>query len=219
MNPPVEQIDELTGALSREVFEANFSTALTQAAQDKQHLSLVTTDIDSFLHINQNHGRAVGDLVLQRIVRVFQNLTPENTLVFRYGGDEFYLILPDTTREQALLTMEKIRLEIARPYEYGGDELEVHISVGIASYPIDGSEPTELQRQSVQALYRAKKEGRSQVFLAYDEKMIPKTVHFTETQLERLNALAEELSITEAKLMREALDDLISKYTVNKIVN
>lgn len=219
MNPSSPQRDELTNALSREAFEPDFNAALVQAAQDKTPLTLVTSDIDHFLSINDEHGLAVGDLVLQRIAETFRNSTPEGTRVYRYGGDEFYLIFPNTTREQALLTMEKIRLEIARPQKYDGAELAVQISVGIASYPIDGTDLTSLQRQSDQALYRAKKEGRSQIFLAYDEKMVPKTVHFTETQLERLSDLSKELSITEAKLMREALDDLISKYTVNKIGN
>ena len=218
MKMTTQTIDSLTQTRNRDVFETEFTEALESAAKDNAPLSIATTDIDHFLQINQNHGHDVGDLVLKKVAETFKEMIPEDTQIYRIGGDEFCLIFPNTTREQALLTMERIRLEIAKPFKYDDKkEIEVALSVGIAAYPIDGSETTELYRQSDQALYRAKKDGRSQVYLAYDEKMVPKTVHFTETQLERLGKLSDELSVTEAKLLREALDDLISKYTVNKI--
>ncbi|MEJ2758050.1 MAG: diguanylate cyclase [Anaerolineales bacterium] len=214
MNTPLLTMDELTGALSRESFEERFSAALLKAVQNNLALSLAVLDIDQFLLINENYGRQVGDAVLVETYKTLQKLAPENSLIFRYGGDEFYLLLPDTTREQALLLMERIRLVAAEKRSYLDDQFSVSLTVGIASYPIDGTAEDELQRKADQALYRAKKAGRSQVMLAYDEKMVPKTVHFTETQLERLSTLAEELAVTEARLLREALDDLINKYNV-----
>lgn len=217
MNTPIQTHDELTGALSREAFEPRLEAAMLRAAQSQQPLALVWVDIDQFLQINTNHGRQVGDQVLIQIYQRMREGTPEDTLIFRYGGDEFTLILPGMTREQALLTIEQIRLELARPHPYGEQEFDVSISAGISSYPIDSTEMDEIQRKSYQALFRVKKEGKGKILLAHDEKMVPKTVHFTETQLERLSMLATELSITEARLLREALDDLIRKYTVNKI--
>jgi predicted DNA-binding protein len=68
-----------------------------------------------------------------------------------------------------------------------------------------------------QALYRAKSTGRNTIRLAYEEKMAPKTSHFTLTQLERLSNLAKKEGVGEAVLLREALDDLLIKYEVNKI--
>jgi diguanylate cyclase (GGDEF)-like protein len=217
MNKTIQARDELTGALKKETFDLMFDAALKKAAQAQQPLTLASVDIDKFLFINQDYGSPVGDQVL---VNIFQSLradTPENTLIFRYGGDEFYILFPEVTREEALLTLEKIRLDLVKEKSYGEHEFSVYISAGIASYPIDASAMDELQRKADQALYRAKKEGRRKILLAYDEKMVPKTVHFTETQLERLTTLARELSVTEARLLREALDDLINKYTVNKI--
>ena len=217
MKPPTHQIDALTGTFTKDFFEDDFQAALEQAEANKKPLSLVCLDCDHFLNINETYGREAGDQVLRTIGEILLTRTPEGVNVYRYGGDEFYLIFPDTSREEALLMMEKIRIEIAQERSYAGSELEVQISIGISSYPIDGSETGELQRKADQALYRAKKVGRSRIILAYDEKMIPKTVHFTETQLERLTALAEERTQSEAWLLREALDDLILKYTVNKI--
>lgn len=216
MNTPLLTMDELTGALNRDSFEERFSAALLKAVQNNLSLSLAVLDIDQFLLINENYGRQVGDNVLVEIYKALQKLAPDNTLIFRYGGDEFYLLLPEMTREQSLLLMERIRLEIAKERSYQDAKIAVALTVGIASYPIDGTAEDELQRKADQALYRAKKAGRSQVMLAYDEKMVPKTVHFTETQLERLSILAEELSVTEARLLREALDDLLNKYNITK---
>ena len=108
--------------------------------------------------------------------------------------------------------MEKIRSQIEQTNAYGKVQVNVTISTGIASYPIDAAERDELLRKTDQAMYRAKNTGANQILLAYDEKMIPKTNHYTETQLERLSILAKKLEVTEARLLREGLDDLINKY-------
>ena len=217
MNTPIQTQDELTGALSRETFEPRLEAALLNAAQTQHPLTLAWVDIDQFLLINTNYSHQVGDQVLIQICQKLREGTPDDTLIFRYGGDEFTLILPGITREQALLAFEGIRLDLASPQQYGEQVFDVSISAGISSYPIDSTEMDEIQRKAYQALFRAKKEGKGKILLAHDEKMVPKTVHFTETQLERLTMLANELSITEARLLREALDDLIKKYSVNKI--
>jgi len=91
--------------------------------------------------------------------------------------------------------------------------------VGIASCPVDGNAADELLRKADQALYRAKLAGSNQVLLAQDERMVPKTTHYTETQLERLSNLAEEMEVKEARLLREALDDIIKKYKLTGIEN
>jgi len=131
------------------------------------------------------------------------------------------IIFPGIEREQAFLTLEKLRLACEqRKIKAGndGDVIEgISISAGIACYPMDGRLKSELMRKSDQALYRAKLTGRSKVRLAYDERMLPKTSHYTQTQLERLSKLASERQAGEAELLREALDDLLAKYGVNEI--
>jgi hypothetical protein len=72
-------------------------------------------------------------------------------------------------------------------------------------------------RKADQALYRAKASGRNQIRLAYEERMVPKTTHYTQTQLERLSKLAQERGVNEADLLREAMDDFLTKYGVNDI--
>ena len=139
----------------------------------------------------------------------------------RYGGDEFAVIFPGVEREQAFLTLEKLRVVAEQTVFKVGKEgalIEgISISAGIACYPMDGRLKSELMRKSDQALYRAKVTGRSKVRLAYDERMLPKTSHYTQTQLERLSKLAAERQAGEAELLREALDYLLVKYGVNEI--
>ena len=88
---------------------------------------------------------------------------------------------------------------------------------GVAEYPTDGSSDREIFRKVDQALYRAKKTGRNKVCIAQEEKMATRTAHFTVTKLERLSRLAREENLGEAALLREALDDLLTKYRVADI--
>lgn len=96
-------------------------------------------------------------------------------------------------------------------------ELQITLSAGIASYPVDGRSEAELLRKADQAMYRAKEMGGNQVRLAYEERMVPKTSHYTQTQLERLSRLSEKEGVGEAVLLREALDNLLLKYRVTDI--
>ena len=98
-----------------------------------------------------------------------------------------------------------------------GREVVVGVTGGIAAYPIYGNTENEILRKADQALYRAKKAGRNRIRLAYEEKMAPKTSHFSLTQLERLSNLAKEEGVGEAVQLREALDDLLFKYGTNDI--
>jgi diguanylate cyclase (GGDEF)-like protein len=211
------QTDPLTGLLTRAAFEAEFKALMGSCAEAGQSLSLAFLDIDHFLEINETHGHAGGDQVLKTIAAVLSEMAGEDTLVARYGGDEFVLLFPNTEREQAFLMMESIRAEIESCKTFGNVEAQITIGAGIASYPIDASQESEILRKADQALYRAKMAGRNTVRLAYEEKMAPKTSHYTLTQLERLSNLAKKEGVGEAVLLREALDDLLIKYEVNKI--
>jgi predicted signal transduction protein with EAL and GGDEF domain len=152
--------------------------------------------------------KAVGDIV--------SRMTGEKAIVCRYGGEEYTLIFPDTEREQAFLVIESIRAEIERQASFSDGKKEVNsqltISGGIAAFPIDAQDENELLRKVDQALYRAKVSGRNKIVLSYEEKMAPKTSHYTLTQLERLSELAKEQGVGEAVLLREALDNLLIKY-------
>jgi diguanylate cyclase (GGDEF)-like protein len=187
------------------------------ATENGQPVSLAFLDIDNFLFINNTFGHAGGDQVLKSISGILQEQVGKHATAARYGGDEFALIFSNTEREQTFLTMERIRSAIESQERFGEVATQVTITGGIAAYPIDGSSESEILRKADQAMYRAKKTGRNSIRLAYEEKMAPKTSHFTLTQLERLSNLSMEEGVGEAVLLREALDDLLFKYGTNDI--
>ena len=207
--------DPLTGLLTRKVFEDGFAAALEQAQANQNPLSLAMLDIDNFLQINNQLGHAGGDVVLKAVAEMLRQ-AGNGVLLARYGGDEFAIIFPNTEREQAFLKLERVRAEVEGRSSFSDGEATVNIhltiSAGVAAFPIDGNDMNELMRKADGALFRAKVGGRNKIVLSYEERMAPKTSHFTLTQLERLSALAKEQDVGEAVLLREALDDLLVKY-------
>lgn len=204
--------DKLTGLPGRQDFGKIFESAV--AGANGLPVSLAFVDIDFFARLNEELGQAGGDAVLVAVAGRLASM--EGARALRYGGDEFAVLFEGIEREQAFLRLEKAREAIASisSLEVGGKPvtLSLSISVGIAAFPIDGSNEAELMRKADGALYRAKLGGRNKVSLAYEEKMAPKTSHFTLTQLERLALLAKDQGVGEAVLLREALDDLLVKY-------
>jgi diguanylate cyclase (GGDEF)-like protein len=207
--------DPLTGLLTRKAFEDSFAASLDQARETQNSLSLALLDIDNFLQINNQLGHTGGDVVLKAVAEILKQIG-KDALIARYGGDEFAILFPNTEREQAFLKLERVRAEVEGRTSFSdGDstvEIRMTLSAGIAAFPIDGNDANELMRKADGADYRAKVSGRNKIVLSYEERMSPKTSHYTLTQLERLAALAKEQDVGEAVLLREGLDDLLVKY-------
>jgi len=186
--------------------------------------SFIAFDIDNFLSVNRDYGHKVGDEVLKmiaaKIKEVFQNPTIgyRASVGFRVGGDEMAVLLPGINRETAFLKAEEMRMRVQdEKLDYttaDGTVLKQTISMGVSSFPEDGSRPADICRRADSAMVRAKKNGRNQVCLAREEKLLPKTSHYTQAQLEKLSLTAEKLNAGESALLREALDDLIKKYDI-----
>jgi diguanylate cyclase (GGDEF)-like protein len=213
--------DELTSLHTRKTFIEEFSSQIHHAQNHESPLSLAFLDVDNFLHANSLFGRIGGDHILQTAAKIILEMVGEEAVVSRYGGDEFAILFPGTERERAFLILERIRAAVEAIVIHGGSGQEdikgITITGGLASFPIDGRTQTELVRKADQALYKAKGAGRNAVRLAYEERMVTKTTHFTMTQLERLAKLASERGVGEAEMLREALDDLLAKYGITDI--
>ncbi len=221
MTPSNLQEDSLTGLLTRKAFLEEFSNLIQAAALNQQTFSLAMVDIDEFLHVNERFGHEIGDDVIIAVANVLKQAVDAGAILGRYGGDEYVILFPKMEREQAFLCLERAREQVEKLHisvEQSDTQVEgLTISGGVSSYPIDGRLEAELLRKADHALYRAKDGGRNKIRLAYEERMVPKTTHFTITQLERLSKLASERGLGEAELLREALDDLLVKYGVNEI--
>ncbi len=220
MTSPKLQTDDLTGMLTRKAFLDEFEQRLAEARSENTSFSLALVDIDGFKRVNDEFGHVSGDNTIKAIGETLQAALGDGVIYSRYGGDETALLMLTMEREQAFLALERARADVEHLQIAGkGPQatITITISAGVASYPVDGRTQSELMRKADQALYRAKLNGRNQVRLAYEERMVPKTAHFTQTQLERLSSLASEQKTGEAELLREALDDLLAKYGINDI--
>jgi diguanylate cyclase len=208
--------DALTGLINRKGFEEKLKAAVLHAQQNDRPLSLAFLDIDHFKRLNDGMGHDAGDVIIKVVGDAVQRVAGEQAITCRYGGEEYIVIFPDTEREQAFLIIERARAGIAQMKSMSDGKKKVNaqltISGGIAAFPIDAQDENELLRKADQALYKAKGTGRNKIVLSYEEKMSPKTSHYTLTQLERLSKLAKEQGVGEAVLLREALDNLLIKY-------
>jgi diguanylate cyclase (GGDEF)-like protein len=211
--------DPLTGLMNRDSFDEALHIAFRGAKQKEVPLALVLFDVDHFLQANETHGHQGGDAILKTIAEVTDQIIGSRGQLSRYGGDEFAGLFENTEREQAFLVMEQVRaaVEVLDQFANEGTTIEAKVTItgGVAAFPIDGSDENELFRKADGALYRAKMTGRNKFVLAIEERMVPKTAHFTQTQLERLSELSGEQGVSEAVLLREALDDLLVKYKHN----
>lgn len=210
--------DTMTGCRSYEGFIADFEGLIGEANESRKEISLVMLDIDQFKRINDDYGHQAGDEIIKSLARHLFSHIKDSYLIYRYSGDQFAIIMPDTEKECAFLLMEKIRetltFEDLQRQDNKEFKIKTTISAGISSFPDDGNRVAEVVRKAEGALYRAKSSGRNKVCLSREEKMITKTTHYTYEQLQRLAELAKEEGIGEAMLLREALDDLLKKYDV-----
>ncbi len=178
-------------------------------------VSMILVDIDWFGRMNAARGRGAGDAAIGALTEFLSAKVSGDARVYRYGGDAFMVLLPGIEKEQAFLVAESLRGGFESDFAKTGrtaEEDALTISCGVAACPDDGTSVPVVIRKVSEALYRAKLNGRNRVALAREEKMVTKTVHYTQGQLEGLSRLAKREGLNEATLLREALDDLLRKH-------
>jgi diguanylate cyclase (GGDEF)-like protein len=158
--------DSLTQVFSRRYYLERFNEEIERSGKFKYSFSFAMADIDHFKDCNDQYGHLVGDAVLREVAKTIKENIRQVDLVGRYGGEEFSIILPETTKEQAQYALERIRQAIEnkriRVYD---EELQVTISIGIATFPEDAKESSTLIERADSALYQAKQTGRNRVCL------------------------------------------------------
>jgi len=164
-------IDELTQLFNRRCLHVELEKELSRAKRHGHNLSFIMIDIDRFKSINDKHGHLYGDFILRELASILAGCRKSDR-VFRFGGEEFFTILPETSPENALITAERLRKLIKNhPFEYQGISSHLTISLGVTSYPADNINTTEYAMQLTdQCLYKAKQFGKDQVFAHFTNK-------------------------------------------------
>ena len=159
-------IDGLTGIFNKRYLTHRLAEEMRRAQDEVSSVSVFIFDLDNFKHYNDRNGHVDGDRLLQRLAKVVQENVRKDTIVGRYGGEEFLVIFPGARRAQALAAAENVREAIAaHDFPFGFDQPLGFLSIsgGVAECPIDGSDAATLVRAADDALYRAKREGRNRV--------------------------------------------------------
>lgn len=159
--------DDLTGLNNRRAFFELGQEAFRRAARARHAVAVVLLDMDHFKAVNDTHGHALGDRVLQTVGEVMRGLTRSDDIIGRLGGEEFAVILPHASLEQALAAAERWRAAIAaQEIVLGTHVVRFSASFGVADSPDGGQSLEELLSLADQAMYRAKHEGRNRVVAA-----------------------------------------------------
>jgi len=162
--------DGLTGVANRRKFDQELMNEWRRAKRDGTSLSLILLDIDEFKHYNDNYGHPSGDDVLRTLSAAMNSIIQRATDNFcRYGGEEFVLLIANSSTEEALLMAEKLRACVelqALPHKYSSTGTVVTISLGLANFtPAEGNAEHDLLKAADVALYAAKDAGRNCVRL------------------------------------------------------
>lgn len=157
--------DGLTGLFNHRMLYTNLATELERARRYPQPLAVMMIDIDRFKQINDAHGHLCGDRVLAELSRRVIRAGRVTDTVYRYGGEEIMMVLPQTTLDEALVVGERVRTTIADvPFPLGhGAAITVSVSVGVAVFPDHAKTIDDLISCADYALYEAKNSGRNQV--------------------------------------------------------
>lgn len=155
--------DKLTGVANRHLFTMLFQQAYSQSRRSNSHLSAIMCDIDYFKQVNDSYGHPAGDVVLKTMAQTIKHSLRESDILFRWGGEEFLVILPESDLEMARQVAEKIRQQVEnQEVMFSRQSISVTISLGVATLSATESRENLLARAD-QALYAAKEMGRNRV--------------------------------------------------------
>lgn len=158
--------DPLTDTGNRIAMDQTLEREIEMSRRHSQPLSLLMLDIDHFKHINDTYGHSAGDEVLKAVAASIKNQLRNVDMVFRFGGEEFMILLSNTSREAAAMVGERLRFATqAQDYEAEGKMIELTVSIGCSTL-LPGEPAESLLRRADSALYVAKREGRNRLAMA-----------------------------------------------------
>jgi diguanylate cyclase (GGDEF)-like protein len=148
--------DELTGAKNRRAFNTEIELEIQRAERGNYDITLLMIDVDHFKKYNDTHGHTAGDTALKNVVSVIQSTARGYDSIYRIGGEEFAIILPNTTTDKGFRSAERIRQAVE-------NQTDVTISVGVSNYKGTANNLHDFISYSDVALYQSKDTGRNKV--------------------------------------------------------
>jgi len=174
--------DSLTGLPNRVLLQDRVNQTINGEIQKEYPCVLVVIDLNRFKEINDSFGHLIGDSVLKETSTKLVNALRVSDTVARLGGDEFAIFLPETTIDSAMIVIEKMAVELSRPFECEGHSVMLGASIGLASFPEHGTSYDDLLQKADVAMYVAKRAGiNSQIYQP----------HFDQDALLRLTLISE----------------------------
>jgi len=202
--------DPLTKLPNRARLLDRLDVDLAQARRHERKLAVVYLDIDFFKYVNDSWGHSLGDSLLQSLALRLKRSVREADTVARMGGDEFVILVPELRQSEDLASIaQKLLGLISRPFSLEGRTIQIAASIGIASFPEDGTEPEELLRNADAAMYRAKELGRNNFQLCTRELTVRAAEH-----LELQKGLRLALENEEFLLHFQPITSIVSGRTV-----
>ena len=154
--------DSLTGLPNRVLFHDRLIQAMHHSKRNKQLFAVLFLDLDHFKEVNDSFGHDIGDALLIRIATILEGSIRGSDTISRFGGDEFAIILENIENENKVINVvDKIQQNINVQHQIENSAFFTSFSIGIAIYPMDGEDPSELLKNADSAMYKAKKTGRN----------------------------------------------------------
>ncbi len=156
--------DSLTGLYNRRLFEDCLEREFLRAKRYKNNMSFAIIDIDFFKKVNDTYGHTTGDYILKEVAYLILQTFRKTDLVFRYGGEEFTVVITETPLEKAVIPLERLRRLIEEHvFKHNGIQINITISIGVSEVDENTDSVHKLFEDADKALYKAKENGRNRI--------------------------------------------------------
>lgn len=160
----LSESDELTGLMNMRAFKIMFGRYFIQAKRFNREFALLMIDSDNLKSVNDNYGHLAGDALIRHIAEIITSGLRGSDIAARYGGDEFVILLVNTSKEQASVVAERIRSKLeTTPLIVAGDSITTTASIGAVCFPKNGGDPQTLLKKADEAMYKSKTSGKNKV--------------------------------------------------------
>ena len=156
-------LDPLTGLNNRLLLDSSFEMLCESLPEQQQTVSMLLIDLDHFKKVNDEYGHDIGDKVLIEVARLINETRRLNDWAFRLGGEEFCMLIPDTSEQQAKNIAERIRLAVEKDLMMNNEDIKISVSIGVSHWPEDGQTLNQIYKLADERLYKAKETGRNKV--------------------------------------------------------